>query len=107
MPPSPPVANDVADQHRVVPGLAAERREPRELRELVGGSPDQGELAFFRQHEQQVLVGQQHELALAIASALPCARAVLEVDGRENAAVEAERVTLVDDEVVEIRLQPC
>jgi len=36
------VANrqDVADMHRVVPGLALECREPCELRELVGGCPD-------------------------------------------------------------------
>ena len=36
------VANqqDVADKHRVVPGLALECREPCELRELVGGCPD-------------------------------------------------------------------
>ena len=36
------VANrqDVADKHRVVPGLALECQKPCELRELVGGCPD-------------------------------------------------------------------
>src|SRR2546421_7044988 len=37
------VANqqDVTGQHRVVPGLALDRREPRELGELIGGRLDQ------------------------------------------------------------------
>ena len=102
------VANqqDVADQHRVVPGLALDRREPRELRELVGGRRDQRQFAFFRQHQQQVLIGQQDELAVAVASALPLALAVLEVDAREDAAVEAEGMAVVNDEVVEVGLQP-
>ena len=40
------VANqqDVADQHRMVPRLALDRREPRELPELVRGCPDQRQL---------------------------------------------------------------
>ena len=102
------VANqqDVAGQHRVVPGLALDRREPRDLRELVGGRPDQRQFALLRQHQQQVLVGQQDELAMAVASALPLALAVLEVDAREDAAVEAEGMALVNDEVVEVGLQP-
>ena len=86
--------------------LPSMRREPRELRELVGGRPDQRQLTLLRQHQQQVLVGQQDELAVAVASALPLALAVLEVDAREDAAVEAEGMALVNDEVVEVRLQP-
>ena len=43
---------------------------------------------------------------MAVAPALPLARAVLEIDARENAAVEAEGMALVHDEVVEVRLQP-
>ena len=102
------VANqqDVADQHRVVPGLALDRREPRELYELVGGRIDQRQLTFFRHYQQQVLVGQQDDLAVAVASALPLALAVLEVDARENAAVEAVGMTIMNDEVVEVGLQP-
>src|SRR5215213_4887533 len=94
------VANqqDVAGQHRVVPGLALDRREPRELRELVGGRLDQRQLTFVRQHEQQVLVGQQDELAGAVVSALPLAFAVFEADTREDAAVEAEGMAIVNDE---------
>src|ERR1017187_3814906 len=102
------VANqqDVTGQNRVVPGLALERREPRELRELIGDRPDQRQLTLFRQHQKQVLIGQQDELAVAVASALPLALAVLEVDAREDAAVEAEGIAIMNDEVVEVGLQP-
>src|SRR6266849_3065010 len=102
------VANqqDVTGQHRVVPGLALDRREPRELGELIGGRLDQRQLTLFRQHQQHVLIGQQDELAVAVASALPGALAVLEVDAREDAAVEAEGMAIVHDEVVEVGLQP-
>src|SRR5215471_18287452 len=102
------VANqqDVAHQYRVVPGLALDRLEPRQLRELVRGRPDKSQLSLLRQHQQQVLVGQQNELTVAVASALPLALAVLEVDAREDAAVEAEGMAFVNDEVVEVGLQP-
>ncbi|MBI3679171.1 MAG: response regulator transcription factor, partial [Acidobacteria bacterium] len=102
------VANQqvVAGQHRVVPGLALDRRDPRELLELVDGRSDQRQLTLLRHHQQQVLVGQQDELPLAVASALPLALAVLEVDAREYGAVEAEGMAIVNDEVVEVGLQP-
>ena len=102
------VANeqDVADQRRVVPGLALDRRGPRELREPVGGRPDQRQFALLRQHQQQVLVGQEDELAVAVASPFPFARAVLEVDASEDAAVEAVSMALVNDKVVEAWPQP-
>src|SRR5260370_12764145 len=96
----------VPDQHRMVPGLALDRRESRDLLELVGGRPDQRQLTLLRHHQQQVLLGQQHELAAAVASALPLARAVLEVDARESAAVEAVGMAPVHDEVVEVETQP-
>ena len=90
----------------MVPGLAFDRLEPRDLRELIRGRLDQRQLAFFRQHQQQILIGQQNDLAVAVASALPLALAVLEIDAREVAAVEAKSKVLVNDEVVEVRLQP-
>src|SRR5205814_9320089 len=90
----------------VVPGLAFDRRESRELSELVCGRPDERQLTFLRQHQQQVLIRQQHDLAVAVASVLPLALAVLQVDARETAAVEAESMAFVDDEVVEVGLQP-
>ena len=90
----------------MVPRLALECWESRNFRELVGRSLNQRQFAFLGQYQQQVLIGQQDELAIAIASALPLALAVLEVDARENAAVEAVGVALVNDEVVVVRLQP-
>ena len=43
---------------------------------------------------------------MAVASALPLARAVLDVDAGEDTAVEAEGMAVVNDEIVEIGLQP-
>src|ERR1700690_3716644 len=57
----------IAGQHRVIPGLAIEGREPRELRELIGGRPHQRQLSLFRQNHQQILIGQQDELAIPVA----------------------------------------
>ena len=74
--------------------------------ELIGRRTDERELTFLRDNQQQVLVGQKHKLTVAVASALPLALAVLEVDRRENAAVEAEGMPFVHDEVVEGGLQP-
>src|SRR6202040_4482370 len=39
---------DVANQHRVVPGFALERFEPRQLCELAGGRSYQRQLALLR-----------------------------------------------------------
>ena len=102
------VANEqeVADQNRVVPGLTLDRRETREFGELAGGGPDQRQLSLLREHEQQVLVRQQDELAVAVASAFPLALAVLEVNARKDGAVESESIAIVNDEVVEVGLQP-
>src|SRR5271157_944683 len=102
------VANQqfIADQNRVVPGLALDRREPRELAELAGVRGDQRQLAFLRQHQQQVLIVQEQELTVAVASAFPLALAVLEVHAGEDAAVEAEGIAIVNYEVVEVGLQP-
>src|SRR5207249_11265064 len=80
---------DAADQDRVVPGLALKRRVTSDLRKLIGGRLDQRQLALFRQHQQQVLVGQADKLALPVASALPLALAVCEINAREEAPVEA------------------
>src|SRR5262245_38366843 len=89
----------------MIPCLALDRRSACELGELVRRCADQRQLAFFRQHEQQVLIGKQHELAAAVAPTLPCAFPVREIDAREDAAVEAEGMALVDNEVVEEGLQ--
>src|SRR5688572_28138654 len=43
---------------------------------------------------------------MAVASALPLTFAILEVDTCEDAAVKAESMAIVDDEIIEVRLQP-
>ena len=53
----------------------------------------------LRQHKQQVLVGQEDELALTEASALPLPGTILDIDAREDGAVEAEGMTVMNDEV--------
>ena len=46
----PPVANQqqIANQHRVVPGLVIHRREPRDLGELLGSRRHQREFTLLR-----------------------------------------------------------
>ena len=77
-----------------------------EFRELVGGRANQRRLTLLRQHQQHVLVGRQDELPAAVASAFPLALAVLDVDAREDVAIEAVGMALVNDEVAEVGLQP-
>src|SRR5688500_10834693 len=91
-----PVAHeeDVAGERRVVPGLALQRLEFRDLPELVGRRRHQRQLTLLGYHQQRVLVGQQHELPVAVAPALPLPGAVLEADRRQNAAVETVGVPL-------------
>ena len=43
---------------------------------------------------------------MSVASAFPTALAVGEIDARQDAPVEAERMAFVDDEIVEVRLEP-
>jgi hypothetical protein len=93
------VANqqEVTDEYRVVPGLSLDRREPHEFRELVGESP-----LPARTHPPPIVPAANPGLTTGragggLASALPLAFAVLEVDAREAAAGEAEGMALVND----------
>src|SRR5688572_1760808 len=89
----------------MIPHLAIDRHEPANLLELIRRRADQHELTFFQNHEKQILLWKENELARPIPAALPYALAVGKVDARENAAVEAVNITLVNDEVVEVRLE--
>ncbi len=75
------VANqqNVADQHGVVPGLALDGRELRELCELFG-RVNQGQPTVLSQHQQEILLGQQNELTVAVPPTLPFALPILEVN---------------------------
>ena len=96
---------EVADQHRMVPRLAADRRDLPQLGELVGGRRHQRQLALLAKDQQQILIRQEHQLTVAVAAALPSALAVGHVDAGEQAAVKPVGVAFVHDEVVEVRLQ--
>src|SRR5262249_51525266 len=48
-----------ADYHRVVPGLALDGREPREFAELPGCRCDQRYFPLLRQHQKDILIGEQ------------------------------------------------
>src|SRR5262245_31463640 len=100
-----PVADKqgVTCKHRVIPRFALDGGHARELREFVSGCRNQRELAFFRSHQQQILIRQEQQLPVAVAAALPFALAVSEIDAGENGPVEAERMAVVNDEVVEVR----
>ena len=80
---------DVADQHRVVPGLALYCRRPRPLGGPRGRRVYQRQVSLLAQDEEQVLVGQQQELPLAVAAPLPGTLIRLDVDAGQDAAVEA------------------
>ena len=66
---------------------------------------DEGEITVFREDEKKILIGEQEHLTIAIASALPDALAVFEIDTGENAGVEAVGVAFVNDRVVEVGLE--
>src|ERR1022692_1166597 len=53
------VANQhsIANQHWMVPRLAFDRLESRNFLELRRSRGDQREFAFFRYHQQQILIG--------------------------------------------------
>jgi hypothetical protein len=63
--------HDVADQHWMIPSLALEHPEPRELSELVGRRLYQYQLSLLRQHQQHILIGQKHKLTVTVPWALP------------------------------------
>ena len=89
----------------MVPGLALNRGNARELGKTVRHRADEHELAFFREHQQKVLIVQEHKLAIAVASTLPLALTVGKIDAREDGAVKTECVALMDDEIVEVGLE--
>src|SRR5690606_38220312 len=73
--------------------------------ESFGVSCNEAKLALLRNHKQQVLVGQENELSAAETTAFPLASAVFGIDASEYTAVETERVTIVDHEIIEVRFQ--
>jgi hypothetical protein len=85
----------------VVPSFAFEGFMAGELGEVGGDGGDEGEFTLFGQDEEQVLVGEEDELAGPVAAAFPPAGAVGEVDAGKHAAIETVGVGAVDEVVVE------
>ena len=90
----------------MVPRLPLDRLELRNLAILVGRGCHEYEVALLRHDEQKILLGEQEHLAGPVTAALPDALSGLEVDGREDSAIEAVGVSFVDHVVIEVRLQP-
>src|SRR5689334_16722773 len=95
----------VANQHWMIPRLAVDRFEARDLGKLIGNSLHQRKFALFRNHEQQIFIFEQDQLAVSVTSAFPRPMAVAEIDARQDVAVEPEGMTFVNDEVVEVGFQ--
>ena len=91
----------IANQYRVVPGLAFNCGEPCKFFELFRSRRNQRQFSFFRQHQQHILIGQQDKLA-SIASAFPFAIAFLNIDARQIRAFKAVNMTFVNDKVVKV-----
>src|SRR5690242_13763751 len=90
----------------MVPGLPLDAWDFCDFSELIRSCADQGQLALFGNHQQQILIGEQNQLAVAVAPAFPLALTVLQIDTREDTAIKAERKPFVNNEVVEVRLEP-
>src|SRR5688572_4989948 len=79
---------NVADQEpaggndRMVPGLAADRLEPRDLLVPIRRGFDEHHLAVFRQHDY--MFPREHDLAVAIAAPLPFLLARVRIEAGEN-----------------------
>ena len=58
---------NVADQHGMVPRLAIDRLELCDLFELIDRRRDEHDIPVFGHHEQEILIGQEHELTVAVA----------------------------------------
>src|SRR3954462_14304505 len=69
----------------------------------VGG--DEHDLALFGQNEEQTGIFEEKDLAFAVTAAFPFAVARFQVDAGEKAAIIAVSVTLVSDEIGEVRFE--
>src|SRR5215510_12564366 len=89
----------------MVPGPPFDCGEAGKFGELLGDSFYQGEFTIFRDDEQQILIRQQDKLTMTEVAPLPLTTAILQIDAGEIAIVETVGVVLVNDEVVEVRVE--
>jgi hypothetical protein len=85
----------------VVPGLPLSGLKAAQLMVPAWIRRDEDRFAFFRCHKEQRLVGQQQELAAAIAPTLPPLLAGFQVDAGQHAGIEPECRAAADHEIVE------
>src|ERR1043166_302574 len=85
----------------MIPCLAFECREVGQLRKLVWRRFCERDLALLRHYQQDIVIGQENKLAVAVAFAFPLELAVFKIDANERAAVEAKSVTFMNDKIVE------
>ena len=84
----------------MIPGLALDRRKPRELLVTLRRGPDQHDVALFGQHDE-VIAG-EHELAVAVSTALPLQLARRGVDAGEDRFVQPVDVAVVQHGLVNL-----
>ena len=87
---------------QVLPSIAVKRATSENL---SGVADDERQLAFLRQHQQHVLIRQEYELSVAVASALPFPRFRRRDRRTRGCCRRSRRHPLVNDEVTEIRFQ--
>ena len=92
--------------------LRASKRSPASaswfhvLPSIAGNRESSAHRSWLASTSASAPLFQEDELAVAVASALPLALAAVEFDTREDSAVEAEGVALVDHEVEKKGLSP-
>src|SRR4051812_23184847 len=90
---------------RMVPGLTLDGLKAAEFVEPIWIDGDENDLSFLGKDQEQSLIRQQKNLAVAVAAFFPKALARFKLDAGENAVVEAVNVVFVHDKVIERRFQ--
>src|SRR5437879_4791368 len=89
----------------MIPGLAVEDLEARHFLVAVRPRCHQGHIPLLRKDQQQVLIGQEQHLAVAVAAGFPFRPGrFVQAYADEKAGVEAVDVLAMDDQVVEVGL---
>src|SRR5579871_3756986 len=100
-----PSIESAVGNHGVVPCLAIQRPETPQLPVLVGVGGEQNRLATLGHDQEQLLIGQLHDLSTAISASLPTAFPGGQIDAAEHAHIKAVGMAAVQHEIRELRLQ--
>ena len=91
--------------HGMIPRLPGEHFELRDFAVLLRSGLEKNKLPLLAEDNQHAGIDDQEHLSVPVAPTLPATLPGLEVDAREDARVEAVRVAIVFEEIVEVRLQ--